>query len=276
MRSIMAGVIPTAPQEKPSRLAELIEFEQAAIERWETRVRNLPAAAPPRFPHGYHDVGMAIDGAFGAQSLAELRQTIETAVRNHSGWPPFLTVNRAPFAPKPINGAVEFWRGPDSDGSFDIPSHHDFWRISPLGLLFTRMGYREDGGAESGMSGLEPGKYFHITTPTWRLGEAILEGAYIALALNAVDANLIIHCRWHGLSGRQLISRGSNRLLLEEYVAEQDGYEATQMVALDAIPGALPEVVHALLAPLYELFEFFPLPKRLVEEELASLQRNRF
>jgi hypothetical protein len=276
MRSIMAGVIPTAPQETPSRLAGLMEFEQAAIGRWETRVRNLPADAPPRFLHGYDDVGMAIDGAFNVQSLAELRQTIETAVRNHSGWPPFLTLNRPAFAPKPIDGAVEFWRGPDSDGSFDIPAHHDFWRISPQGLLFTRRGYREDGGEESGLSGLAPGKYLHITTPTWRLGEAILEGAYIARALNAVDANLIVHCRWHGLSGRRLISRGSNRLLLEEYVAEQDDYEANQTVALDAIPEALPEVVHAILAPLYELFEFFHLPKRLVEEELASLQRNLF
>jgi hypothetical protein len=142
--------------------------------------------------------------------------------------------------------------------------------------MFTRRGYRDDGGEESGMSGLEPGKYFHITTPPWRLGEAILEGAYIARALNAVDANLIVHCRWHGLSGRRLISRGSNRLLVDEYVAEQDGYEATQTVALGAIPEALPEVVHALLAPLYELFEFFQLPKRLVEEALASLQRNLF
>ena len=78
------------------------------------------------------------------------------------------------------------------------------------------------------------------------------------------------------MSGRRLISRGSNRDLRDGYVAEQDSYEATQTVALDAVPGALPEVVHALLAPLYELFEFFQLPKRLVEEELASLQRNKF
>jgi hypothetical protein len=95
-------------------------------------------------------------------------------------------------------------------------------------------------------------------------------------ALDAVDANLIVHCTWHGLAGRQLISRGSNRLLVGEYVAEQDGYEATQTVALGAIPESLPEVVHTLLAPMYELFEFFHLPKRLVEEELFSLQRSRF
>jgi hypothetical protein len=37
----------------------------------------------------------------------------------------------------------------------------------------------------------------------------------------------------------------------------------------------VPEVVFAVLARLYELFEFFQLPKRLVEEELARLQSNR-
>jgi hypothetical protein len=118
MRSIMAGVIPTAPQATTSRLAQLLAFEDAAIGRWEARVAGLPADVPPRFPHGHHDVGIALDGTFKTQSLSELRHTIETALRNHSGWPPFVTLNRAPFAPKPIDGAVEFWRGPDSDGSY--------------------------------------------------------------------------------------------------------------------------------------------------------------
>jgi hypothetical protein len=273
MRSIMAGEIPIAPKEAPSRLTELIEFEEAAIGRWEARVRRLPADAPPRFPDGHLDVGIAIEGAFKVQNLRDLRQTIQAAVRNHSGWPPFLTVNRAPFAPVPIDGAVEFWRGPDTDGSYDIPIHHDFWRISPRGLLFTRMGFREDGGFQ----GLESGKYFDITSPTWRLGEAILEGAYVARALDAVDTNLICHCGWRGLSGRLLVSRANrNRLMLNEHRAAQDTYEATQTVALNALPQALPELVFAILAPLYELFDFFPLPKRLVEEELASLQRNTF
>jgi len=273
MRAIMAGVIPTAPKEATSRQAQLLEFEETAIGRWEARVAGLPADVPPRFPHGNLDVGIAIDGRFSTQSLSELRHTIENAVRNHSGWPPFVTLNRAPFAPKPIDGAVEFWRGPDSDGSYDTPIHHDFWRISPSGLFFTRCGFREDGDVK----GLAPGKWFDITSQTWRVGEAILEGAYIAQALIALDANLICHCRWRGLLGRVLVSQGNlNRLLLGEYRAEQDSYEATQTVALNALPQALPELVFAILAPLYELFEFFQLPKRLVEEELASLQRSQF
>jgi hypothetical protein len=73
------------------------------------------------------------------------------------------------------------------------------------------------------------------------------------------------------------VSRGNrDRLMLNEYRAAQHTYEATQTIALDALPQALPELVFAILAPLYELFDFFQLPKRLVEEELASLQPNRF
>jgi hypothetical protein len=78
-------------------------------------------------------------------------------------------------------------------------------------------------------------------------------------------------------SGRTLTTMGNpNRILSGQYRAEQDAYEATQTVALGALPHALPELVYTMLAPLYELFDFFQLPKRLVEEELASLQRNQF
>jgi hypothetical protein len=39
MRSIMAGVVPTAPHEVESRLGQLLEFEKAAIGRWEASKR---------------------------------------------------------------------------------------------------------------------------------------------------------------------------------------------------------------------------------------------
>jgi hypothetical protein len=272
-RTIMAGEIPTARSQSPSRLTQLHEFEDAAVVRWEARTSGLPNDAPPKFPEGHSDLGVAIDGAFKRQSLSDLRDTIRSVVRNHSGWPPFLTLDRPPFAPKPIGGAVEFWRGPNDDGSYELPIHSDFWRIAPDGLLFTRCGYREDGGFE----GLPNGKHFDITSPTWRLGEGVMESSYIAKALGATDANLIIHSRWEGLAGRRLVSRGNqNRLFFGNYRAEQDSYEATQTISLDALPGALPEVVFAILAPLYELFDFWKVPKRLVEEELATLLSGRF
>ncbi len=256
MRSIIAGIVPSAPAKIPSRSDDLLNFEASAVERWRARVDKLPAGAAPRFPHGYFDVGIAIDGDFDVPTMGQLRETIRTAVRNHTGWPSFLTLDRVPFTPKPIDGAVEFWRGPDNDGSFGA-----------------RRGYREDGADWR----LEPGKFFDTTNPTWKVGDAIAQAAYIANALKAANGNLMCHCRWTGLAGRQLISIGNtNRLLLHKYVAAQNTHEATGTLALEAFPAALPELVFAILAPLYELFNFFPLPKRLVEEELSSLLRNRF
>lgn len=273
MRAIMAGIIPTSDHKAPSRIDQLRAFEEDAIRRWEKRAAHLPSDVPPRFPHGHYDFSAVIDGTIERQPLSELRDTISTSVRNHSGWPPFLTLSRAPFAPKPIDGAIEFWCGPDNDGSYDKPAHHDFWRIAPAGQFFTRRGYQEDGGYK----GMEPGKFFDITSPTWRLGEAILEVAYIARALKAVDVNFICHCRWQNLSGRRLVSHGNpDRMVMDTWHAQQDSYEALETVALAALPAALPELVYAVLAPLYELFDFYRLPKRLVEEELASLQKRVF
>lgn len=273
MRSIMAGVLPTAATDIPTRLDQLIAFNRRAFSRWETLIAFLPPETTPRFPHGHYDISFAIDGNFETKSLKELNVIIGSAVRNHSGWPPFLTLNRHPFMPKPVDGAIECWIGPDTDGSYERPARHDFWRVSPEGLLFTRRGYSEDGGYE----GTIPGKLFDITTPAWRVGEAILEASYIAQALAATDANLICHCHWTGLKDRTLASRGNpSRIMFGSYVIAQDTHLATETVALSALPDALPDFVHAILSPLYELFDFFLLPKNLVENEIASLQRNRF
>lgn len=273
MRSIMAGVIPKAAAPTPTRLDQLKDFEAKAISRWKSLVAKLPDGVPPTLPNGHYDVSIAIDGDFDRQSLPNLKDTIQLAVRNHSGWPPFLNLPRVPYRPVPVEGVIECWIGPDSDGSYDSPAHHDFWRVSPDGLLFTRRGYSEDGGRD----GVKPGTSLDVTTPTWRLGEAILEGYYIAQALKAMNANLLVDTSWTGLAGRGLVSHGNrNRPMFNNYKASQDRYVGRATVPVDSLPDALPEVVFSLLSPLYELFDFFRLPKRLIEEELREMSRNTY
>jgi hypothetical protein len=63
-------------------------------------------------------------------------------------------------------------------------------------------------------------------------------------------------------------------MLFGDYEATQDRYEATEVVALNSLPDAMPELTLEILAPLYELFGLFALPKRLIEEELKSLRGN--
>jgi len=273
MRSIMAGVIPNAAPATATRLDQLKAFETQAAARWEALVAVLPAGAPPTFPHGYYDLSLALDGDFDRQSLLDLRDTIRSAVRNHSGWPPFVYLSRAPYTPKPVDGAIECWVGPDTNGSYSKPDHHEFWRISHDGLLFTRRGYPEDGG----WKGITPGTSFDITTATWRLGEAILQSRYIGEALGGMTANLILSASWAKLAGRVLVSHGNtNRTMFNEYRSSQDRYEVTQTVPVASLPDALPELVFSMLAPLYQLFDFFQLPKRLVEQELVLMHRNTF
>jgi hypothetical protein len=273
VRTILGGAMPREAKAS-SRTDDLDFFMRNSIHRWEGRVAKLPDAAPPRFPHGFYEIGFAIDGDFERQNLSILQRTIAEAVRNHSGWPPFLTLTRKPFKPKAVDGAIEFWRGPDLDGSFDAPAHHDFWRAASEGLLYTRRGYQEDGRLYE----MPPGQFFDITTPTWRTGEAILEAYYIATALRATDAKLICRCRWTGLNERILISKGNpNRHLSPaDRKCEQSEFETVRTIGLSTLPLALPEFVHGILAPLYELFDFFQLPERLVVEELAALQHRRF
>jgi hypothetical protein len=45
---------------------------------------------------------------------------------------------------------------------------------------------------------------------------------------------------------------------------------------ISTIPTALPELVFAILSHLYQLFDFFQLPKRLVEEEIAKMMSHQF
>jgi hypothetical protein len=96
--------------------------------------------------------------------------------------------------------------------------------------------------------------------------------------MGAKDADLLIRFKWTGLSGRKLVSVGNpNRVWFNDrYAAHQAEYEAEKAVAIASIYDGLPEIVFDILKPLYSLFDFWALPKRLVEEELRELRKNTF
>ncbi len=241
---------------------------KSSEERWKERVLSLPADLPARFPHGFFGAGFAVDGGFRSQTLASLASTIQRSVRNHSGWPPFAYMTRDELRPRPVDEAVEAWFGPTEDAA-----HSDFWRISPKGLFYIRRGYNEDGHFRD----IKPGTSFDITTATWRSAETLLEVYYIASAIGTESNTLLSRFSWTGLSGRHLISVGNpNRPLFENWRNIQREFTIEKEINIASIPDSLPEIVWNILSPLYQLFEFWQLPKRLVEEEIRSLLRNTF
>ena len=123
---------------------------------------------------------------------------------------------------------------------------------------------------------LAPGTGFDITTPTWRIGELILFTVRLAALFDSVQ-RVDLAIAYTGLAGRHLVSYGNpNRWVMEGRATRQDTYNAAASYDPAQMPGVLPETFHGLLAPLYEAFGFFELPRQLVAEELATMQRNRF
>ncbi|WOJ88393.1 hypothetical protein RZS28_11155 [Methylocapsa polymorpha] len=56
----------------------------------------------------------------------------------------------------------------------------------------------------------------------------------------------------------------------------RDAYEANKSVAVSALPDALPELVFAILAPLYELFDFSNFQSRFSKKSWRYFARARF
>jgi hypothetical protein len=123
----------------------------------------------------------------------------------------------------------------------------------------------------------KPGTTFEITMPSWRIGEALLHASALAKLLGDAQAEVVLVAEWTGLKGRELAAHpSSNRLMFDGHTTQEERYRGTMTARADEIPTILPELVHQMLAPLYELFDFFQLPAKLPAEELARCAATPF
>ena len=271
IRSIVSGRV-EAPGVPPNAIERLRAFCDAGRTRWEELAKMLPEGGPGQFPHGYYEMGFALAGAQPAGGLADLQDRLRQARRiKLTGWTPFLDMTTPEWTPYPHQNFVEAWVGRPVPGRDDHdPSHSDFWRASPDGSLYTIRGYAEDA-----LERRPAGQLFDITLPVWRIAEGLLFARRLAETYQDVDA-IAIWCRFTGLNGRRLTSVTGRRATFGDDVS------GTGEIAMEAnatphqIDDNLVEVMHQLLAPLYERFNFFRLPVVLVEEELDRMTRGRF
>ena len=84
------------------------------------------------------------------------------------------------------------------------------------------------------------------------------------------------NCSFTGLNGRRLASITGDRVLFEDQISRTDEVVLEAQSTPQQIRDNLAEVLHQLLAPLYERFGFFRLQIALVEEELGRMVRGRF
>ena len=271
IRSIITGSVETQDS-VPNALDDLQDYCTAARGRWEEKVRNEPDDSPARFPHGYYEMAFSLVGATPANSLGELQDRLRDTGRiDLSGWPPFLhTLSQAPY---PHEDFVEAWFGrPDHNGRRDRESYqHDFWRASLDGKLYTIRGYREDDERDN----KPPGRVFHTTLPIWRVGEGLLFASRLAETFEEAD-KIAVYCRFTGLKDRGLVITHFNAPSSMDGSSSTDEVVLTGQFTQQQVQDNLAEVLHPLLQPLYEKFNFFKLPFDYVAKELQHLRSNRF
>lgn len=270
IRHIVQGYAGAAPP--PDALAALEAFAADGIARWQSLIQPLPVDDPARLSHGYRELAFEIRNVAAAPSLAELRRRLDVAGQTRlTGWHPFLTLDRQPFAPRIVNGLIEVWLGAtDGDRALHDAAHCDFWRASVEGRFYMIRGFEEDVP-----DGRVPGTLFDLTLPIWRIAEPLLHVARLARLFEG-QATIVMLGRYVGLANRTLTSLDNLRRVREGRRSADDEVELSLTATVTEIEDNLAELLHPILRPLYERFDFFELPMNLVAEELAGLRRGRY
>jgi Putative DNA-binding domain len=260
------------PVKPANQQDNLLDFMNASAARWEALRDTLPADSESRMLHGHCELVFEILDVPQAPNYPELQKRLDEARRiKLTGWGPFVTIQRRPYAPSIVNDAIEVWLGHLSDQPVTVDAAHtDYWRVTLDGKLFLLRGYDEDA-----IGTIAAGTVFDVTLPVWRVGEALLFVARFALLFDQ-NPNIRLICRYSGLNGRNLTSVTRRRMFTHERVCRDDAIELTTHATASQIDDNLVEILHSMLSPLYERFDFFELSLRLVQEEVERLRAGRF
>lgn len=253
-------------------IERILAFGDAARDRWQSLIEPLPDDDAARMPNGHYEISFEIQDVPTIESLGELRRHLEDAGgTRYTGWSPFVHLHRDPLAPRVVDGLIEAWVGaPDAERFQRDVAHCDFWRVSRKSEFFLLRGYDEDASERA-----QPGTLFDVTLPVWRVGETVLFVSRFARAMGD-NPVITVRCRYVGLSGRLLTSWTGRRAMFENRRAFDDEVNLSAQATAEEFEDNLTEVLHPMLVPLYERFNFFELPSRLVAEELTEMRSNRF
>jgi hypothetical protein len=238
-------------KESRERLADLIADE-------------LPEERPSRYASGTFSAAYRVIDPAVEPALQDLLTILQEVKGSETGWPPWNVFRRDELRPRTADRVIECWL---RETVFEDGAHSDFWRVSADGKAYLLRGYQEDSGPDS----VEPGTALDLTIPVWRTGECLLHAARLAARLGGT--RIEFGMEWTGLKGRQLSTIGSpNRFIGGEYTSRQS--EVSSLVEADvaAVGDTLPELVRALVEPLYTSFDFFRPPDLLYAEELARMR----
>ncbi|MCH8911485.1 MAG: toll/interleukin-1 receptor domain-containing protein [Chloroflexi bacterium] len=254
----------------PPALTDLDDWVSDCMNRWHVlrSEHSLPDDAE-RFDKGTWSAAYAIAGERTVPNLSQMMRSLRETEGNETGWPVWWVPPREDFAPYPHEGRIECWLG-EPQGIFTDGAHSDFWRADPQGKLFLIRGYQEDGPREA-TNQVPPGKFLDLVLPVWQVGECVLHAARMASNLSGNSWRVVFRFDWSGLRGRTIQAWATRRILFEDRIAKQDHVTSNLLVTADQFNSSLTDIVQSIVAPLYEVFDFFDPPRTMIREELTQL-----
>ena len=262
--------------------SEEIHTEPSQLDRWamdctsiwRDKIAGLPPDSPARCPHGYFTFAYHVDGGTPL-GVADLLDVLRDAP-GLTGWSTWWVPTRQAIKPYTSDGAIECWLGGDTSEHHQEhrdATHSDFWRITPDGRAFLLRGYQEDGD-KAAQAKIQPGTCLDQTLPIWRIGEGLLHATYFAGRLGGNSVSFA--ARYTGLRERRLAT-WADPMEVNAWasgISKDDDVPLLTSVAVDTLSANLVEVVHSLLSPLYERFDFTRLPLEIVQRELNRLRKR--
>ncbi|MBA3425596.1 MAG: ATP-binding protein [Rubrobacter sp.] len=223
------------------------------------------------FALGYWRAAYTITPERTDLSLPFFRDELRRIVGNETGWPVGIFMERDGARPRPHEGCVELWLAE----AMQDPAVSDYWKACPNGSFVLFRGYQED--STEWEQARNPGEQFDFLTPIWRVGEVLLHGYRFADRFSGEGASMRVTMMWTGLEGRMLsnyqptvYSTPHGRRSQQDQVIVSVGIE--DALSIDA---NLYDLVDELTRPLYEIFDFFRVPRQTLVAELDEMRYRR-
>lgn len=266
IRGVLDGRGERSAPVEPTDLERLQAWTDAGTARWRA-LAPTAGNGEPVDPPGTYTVAYQIEGELPQRSPSEILDLLR-GIPGYTGWRPWWVPSRDGIRPYQFDGVIECYHGHEGNKRTIDPAHADFWRANAQSQLLLIRGFDEDSSPERAA----PGTAFDITLPVWRIGECLMHAAHLAARLVPESRPVTFSVTWSGLCNRELVHLERRRMLFPGHIAKQDSLNASLTVDSDKIADQLPELLHGLLQPLYSLFDFFDLPKVLVDEEIQRMR----
>ena len=219
---------------------------------------------PALYRHGLQETAYAVVARGPLDIRAgRLLEALMQAEVNYTGWPIWAVMHEAAdssIRPRPLDSGMErLIHKPNEDDPFV----GDFWRADSAGRSYIVRGYKEDRDDRAGT-------IVDIDQPIRNVSEALAHASRYAAALDHPDADIAFRIRFGGLDGRRLGAINRFRDTPYNRHIHQDSFERSLTTSVSEIESDLPVLVFSLLAPFYELFNFYSLAPQRVESTIEK------